>query len=205
MILSSARIHSALDTGRLIISPEPSPRLPTIGGEHCPYDTHSVDLTLAPEISIPQSGPYNYDLTQPGLAGFISKNAKKHTITPDLPYQLKTGTFILGMTREAVVLPILQQYETCLAARIEGKSSRARCGLLIHFTAPTVHPGWDGPLTLEIINLGASPILLSVGMAIAQLIVEEVDGLPAASNPSQFQGQKTPEGLALVNGHSGSR
>ena len=99
------------------------------------------------------------------------------------------------MTRESVNLPILPQHDTCLAARIEGKSSRARCGLLIHFTAPTVHPGWDGPLTLEMINLGASPILLSIGMPIAQLIIEEVRGLPAANNPSQFQRQTTPEGV----------
>ncbi len=201
MILSSARVHAALDEGRLIIDPEPSPRVPTIGTDHCPYDTHSVDLTLGPEISVPQSGPFSYNLTLAGLATFLSKNSVKHVIEPGKPFQLERNQFILGITRETVGLPILKQYDKCLAARIEGKSSRARCGLLIHFTAPTVHPGWRGPLALEIINLGASPILLSVGMSIAQLIVEEVDGLPAAMNPSQFQGQTTPEGVALVNGH----
>ena len=81
-----------------------------------------------------------------------------------------------------------------LAARIEGKSSRARCGLLVHFTAPTVHPGFFGTLTLEMINLGPSPIALVPGMPIAQLIVEEVKGIPV-ENPSQFQGQSAPEGV----------
>jgi dCTP deaminase len=202
MILSSAKLHEALDKGKIIICPEPVPRFPTIGGKHCPYDTHSVDLTLSPEISIPLAGAFSYDLTEDGLAAFISRNSKKHTIQLDNPFKLERNQFILGMTRETIKLPILQEYDTCLAARIEGKSSRARCGLLIHFTAPTVHPGWDGPLTLEIINLGVSPILLSAGMPIAQLIVEEVQGLPAAKNPSQFQGQTTPEGVAMGNGHS---
>jgi dCTP deaminase len=205
MILSSAELHKALDEGRLVIEPEPSPRVPTLEEPHCPFDTHSVDLRLAPEISIPRSGPFSYDLTQPGLAAFISANSDKHIIQPGHPFQLEKHKFILGKTLETVKLPILPKYKTCLAARIEGKSSRARCALLIHFTAPTVHPGWEGPLTLEIINLGPATILLSPGLPIAQLIVEEVKGLPAALNPSQFQGQSTPEGLPANDGHpSGS-
>ena len=194
-------MHKALDEGRLVIAPEPLPRFPSIGGSHCPYDTHSVDLTLAREISIPQPGSPSYDLTEPGLAATLSRLSEQRLIQQGEPYKLERNQFILGMTRERIALPIIPGAKTCLAARIEGKSSRARCGLLIHFTAPTVHPGWDGPLTLEIINLGPSPILLSPDMPIAQLIVEEVKGLPAALNPSQFQGQATPEGLAAVNGH----
>lgn len=63
----------------------------------------------------------------------------------------------------------------------------------MHFTAPTVHPGWDGPLALEMINLGPVPIVLNLGMAIAQLIVEEVKGIPI-DKLSQFQKQTTPAG-----------
>ena len=65
--------------------------------------------------------------------------------------------------------------------------------LLVHFTAPTVHPGWDGPLALEMINLGPVPFVLKLGMPIAQLIVEEVKGIPA-KHASQFQGQTSPGG-----------
>jgi len=109
-------------------------------------------------------------------------------------YTLEPNQFILARTREYVELPMPPQVDTCLAARIEGKSSRARCGVLVHFTAPTVHPGFKGTLTLEIINLGPNAFMLRPGMAIAQLIIEEVRGLPFET-ASQFQGQTTPEGL----------
>lgn len=196
MILSNVELHKALDEGRLVIDPEPVPRAPTIDQSHCPYDTHSVDLTLGSELSIPKSDfPFAYDLSQKqNLAAFLSAHSEKRTITPDQPYQLKQGRFILGRTRERIELPIPPSGDQCLAARIEGKSSRARLGLLVHFTAPTVHPGFEGTLTLEIINLGPAPILLHEGVPIAQLIVEQVLGIPSA-NPSQFQGQSAPEGL----------
>jgi dCTP deaminase len=192
MILCNLGIHRALDQGRLIIEPEPVPRLPTADQE-CPYDTHSVDLRLGSPITIPIKGPYNFDLTNPGLAGFLSRNAEHIDLAERGSYSLKPEKFVLGITRERVALPILPRRRTCLAARIEGKSSRARCGLLVHFTAPTVHPGWDGQLALEIINFGPVAFVLTYEMFIAQLIVEEVSGLPV-QNPSQFQRQSRPTG-----------
>lgn len=196
MILSNVEVQKAIDDGRLVISPEPQPRTPEVG-KHCPYDTHSVDLTLANEVSvpIPDDMPASYDLSKKGnLASFLSKNSKKIEITDDQPFKLAHGTFILARTVEKVALPIPTTGEKCLAARIEGKSSRARLGLLVHFTAPTVHPGFSGTLTLEMINLGPADIMLYPGVAIAQLIVEEVSGIPNA-NPSQFHGQSSPEGV----------
>src|SRR5690349_24561447 len=92
--------------------------------------------------------------------------------------------FVLGITTERVGLPLIPG--KTLAARIEGKSSVARCGILVHFTAPTVHAGWDGPLALEMINLGSADFTLKPGMAICQLILELVHGDPQP-NPSQFQ------------------
>jgi dCTP deaminase len=115
---------------------------------------------------------------------------------------LEPRQFVLGSTLETVGLPIIGGSKTCLAARIEGKSSRARFGLLVHFTAPTVHPGWSGTLTLEMINLGPATFLLSPGMRIAQLIVEEVKGIPYETKPSEFQGQSTPPGLPPPASHS---
>ena len=176
-----------------MIEPQPIPRQ-AAPGQYCPFDTHSVDLTLAPEISIPQIGPYTYDLISSGLAQFIARNSDKVILDKNQPFPLKPNQFVLALTREVVGLPLPREGETCLAARIEGKSSRARCGVLVHFTAPTVHPGWHGQLALEMINLGPVPFMLRPGMPIAQLIVEEVKGVPFA-NPSQFHGQTTPEGV----------
>jgi len=193
MILSNLEIQKALDDGRLVIEPQPLPRQPEHGVKYCPYDTHSVDLKLGYEISIPEPGPFDHDLTEPGaLQDFISKHCRKCTLSDDQPFRLKTGQFILARTFERIGLPT-DKGRPYLAARIEGKSSRARCGLLVHFTAPTVHPGWNGTLTLEMINLGPTTFVLSPEMPIAQLIVEQVTG-EIFQNPSQFQNQSTPEG-----------
>lgn len=196
MILSNVEIHKALDEGRLVIDPEPTPREHTIGISDCPYDTHSVDLKLATEINIPEGGQVSYDLTKPGsIAKTVTQHSRSVSLTAEQPYCLQPQQFVLGQTLERVALPIIPDRPPCLAARIEGKSSRARFGILVHFTAPTVHPGYKGTLTLEIINLGAAAVLLFPGMYIAQLIIEEVKGVPI-EKPGQFQDQATPAGEA---------
>jgi len=96
---------------------------------------------------------------------------------------------ILGRTIERVALPI----EGRLAARIEGRSSYARTGLVVHFTAPTIHAGFAGTITLEMINLGPISLTLTPGMRLCQLIVETVDG-PIENGESQFRGQGTAIG-----------
>jgi len=193
MILSNVEIHKALDEGRLVIKPEPKPRKKGIGDKYCPYDTHSVDLRLSSEITIPKPSTYAYDFLAPGsIADLIAQNSDKQTLERDRPYHLRTNQFILAQTLETIELPI-ENGPPYVAARIEVKSSRARCGLLVHFTAPTVHPEWSGQLTLEIMNLGQTPFLLHSGMPIAQLIVEQVEG-EIESNQSQFHNQLTPEG-----------
>ena len=64
----------------------------------------------------------------------------------------------------------------------------------MHFTAPTIHAGFMGTITLEILNLGAHKFLLTPNMYICQLIIEEVRGCPSRS-PNQFVGQSSPAGL----------
>ena len=197
MILSNIKMQEAMDLGRLVIDPVPLPLRPT-GGRKCPYDTHAVNLRLGPELSIPQSGPYTFDLAMGGnLSSFLSKNSDHLTMTA-AGFQLERFQFVLGMTAEYIALPVDHpanlELGRCLAARVEGRSSVARCGVLVHFTAPTIHPGFDGTITLEIINLGPAPFVLRPGMPIAQLLVEEVDGLPFEKDDRQFKGQRSPLG-----------
>lgn len=193
MILSNRDIQAALDSGRLVIDPEPYPRVPETPGKPCPYSTSSVDLTLGDEVShFRESLAMSIDLRRGQFRDLFGPNSVSHRITERQPYTLEPGQLVLGKTRERIQLPLVDT-EPCLAGRIEGKSSYARCGLLVHFTAPTVHAGFSGTITLELINQGPLPILLYPGAPICQLILEEVRGKPF-DNPSRFQNQSTAGG-----------
>ncbi len=113
---------------------------------------------------------------------------ESRVLTEDQPLVLAPGRFILARTHERVGLPLFEDADKSLAARIEGKSSYARCGLLVHFTAPTIHAGFEGAITLEIMNLGTYSISLRGQMSICQLIIKEVRGVPFRKD-SQFHGQ----------------
>jgi dCTP deaminase len=203
VILSNIGIYEALDLGRIVLKPEPSPRLNSPGGDS-PYSTHAVDVRLGKYPSIPRIGPYNVDLGKSESSGrpksdfskFLVANSDQKEI-PSEGYELDRDKFVLAQTVEWLGLPVNNDankiLKRCIAARFEGKSGRARTGLLVHFTAPTIHPGLAGHITLEMINLGPVPFVLREGMAIGQLIFEEVEGLPIEKE-SQFQGQRRPEG-----------
>jgi dCTP deaminase len=90
----------------------------------------------------------------------------------------------------AVHLPL----ESGLAARVEGGSTLARCGVGIHITAPTIHTGSRGTLTLEITNHGTLPMRLRPGLPICQLIVEQVVRGIEGELRSSFQNQDTVAG-----------
>src|SRR3970282_331182 len=79
------------------------------------------------------------------------------------PFILHPGEFVLSSTLEYVALP------DDLVARLEGKSSLGRIGLLIHSTAGYVDPGWKGNLTLELSNVANLPVTLYYGMKIGQI------------------------------------
>ena len=84
-------------------------------------------------------------------------------IEDDVPFMLHPGEFILGSTSERIEIP------DDLVARLEGKSSLGRIGLLIHSTAGYVDPGWKGHLTLELTNVSRIPVTLYYGMRIGQI------------------------------------
>jgi dCTP deaminase len=191
MILSNVGIQAAIDAADLIITPEPAPRRPLEYQGSCPYDTCSVNLRLGSQISIPKPGkPITLDFRKRGAAMFLPEIFE--TITIDHGYALAPNKFTLAKTLEFVHLPI-REGRPSFAARIEGRSTFARVGLLVHFTAPTIHAGFEGAIALEMINLAEYPISLFPGMEICQLIIEEVAPMPFL-NPSVFHAQSTPTG-----------
>jgi len=112
-------------------------------------------------------------------------------IADDQPFILHPGEFVLGSTLERIQLP------DDLVARLEGKSSLGRLGLLIHSTAGFVDPGWDGHVTLELSNVANLPITIYYGMKIGQLSfvqLSEPAERPYGSDElgSKYQGQRGP-------------
>lgn len=190
MILSNTEILAAIENQKISISPIAG-RDPT----QPPFNTSAIDLRLASEIIIPSDdSPAQLDLSNgKSIASFWHAHSRRLTITYDQPYSLQKNTFVLARTMESVAFPICED-GLCYSARIEGKSSLARCGLLVHFTAPTIHSGFEGTITLEIINLGPMVILLKPGTYICQLIIEEVKGTPFDA-PNQFKFQNSAVGV----------
>ena len=109
----------------------------------------------------------------------------------DQPFILHPGEFVLGSTLERIRLP------DDLVARLEGKSSPGRLGLLIHSTAGFIDPGWDGHVTLELSNVANLPITIYYGMKIGQISfmrITEPASAPYGSDKlgSKYQGQRGP-------------
>jgi dCTP deaminase len=121
---------------------------------------------------------------QPDLTRLVEVNG-------DEPFVLHPGEFVLGATYELVTLP------DDIAARLEGKSSLGRLGLLTHSTAGFIDPGFSGHVTLELSNVATLPITLWPGMKIGQLCFFRLSS--PAEHPygsqrygSRYQGQRGP-------------
>lgn len=112
-------------------------------------------------------------------------------VEADQPWILHPGEFILGSTYEYVKLG------TSIAARLEGKSSLGRLGILTHSTAGFIDPGFEGHITLELSNVSTLPVKLWPGMKIGQMCFFQLSS-PAehpygsAHNGSHYQGQRGP-------------
>jgi len=177
MVLSDRSIKEALDSGRIIIDPL---------GPDC-IQPSSVDLHIDQFFRVFRNHSQRViDVRedQEDLTELID-------VGPTDPFILHPGEFALGSTIERVQIP------DDLVARLEGKSSLGRLGLLIHSTAGFVDAGWDGHLTLELSNVANLPITLYPGMKIGQISFFEMT-TPAerpygtASLGSKYRGQRGP-------------
>ena len=177
MLLSDRDIRANLDAGRIQLDPydasmiQPSSIDVRIDRYFRLFDNHKY-----PVIDPAQD--------QPDLTRLVE-------VDPDQPFILHPGEFVLGATYEQVTLP------DDIAARLEGKSSLGRLGLLTHSTAGFIDPGFSGHVTLELSNMATLPVKLWPGMKIGQLCFFQLSS-PAekpygsADYKSRYQGQRGP-------------
>ena len=181
-VLADRDIRAELEAGHIRIDP------------YDPVDLQpsSVDLHLDASFRVFRNNRYAYidpRTPQPDLTELLS-------ISGDEPFILHPGEFVLGQTREWVELP------NDIVARLEGRSSLGRLGLVIHSTAGYVDPGFRGTVTLELSNVATLPIALYAGMRIGQISfmrmsspVERPYG--SKSLGSKYQGQRQPTASAI--------
>jgi dCTP deaminase len=177
MIFSDRSIREAIDTGAIQIDPfEPSYVQPS-----------SVDLRVGDGFRVFVNHRYSQidpRDPQPDLTQLV-------TVSEGEAFMLHPGEFVLGSTLERVKLG------NAIVARLEGKSSLGRLGLLIHSTAGFIDPGFEGHITLELSNVATLPIAIYPGMKIGQIsfytMTTEAEvpyGSPALG--SKYQGQSGP-------------
>jgi dCTP deaminase len=174
-VLSDGTITRLVDEGRIRIDPW-NPAL---------VQPASVDLRLGDSFRVFHNHRASaIDLRRP------PENLTEEVVVPEgESFIIHPGEFCLGRTLEWVELP------DDIVARIEGKSSLGRLGLIVHATAGFCDPGWKGTLTLELNNLTRVPIILHPGLEIAQLSFMTLDrpALRPYGSPdlgSHYQGQR---------------
>ena len=179
MILTDREIKIALSKAQITIDPPPSALA---------YSSTAVDLTLSPTVRVFKTAASTINV-DPGREGY-DYNRFIDMVTDRIElaeaHTLINGTFLLAWTTEIIDIPINSR----LAARVEGRSSLARLGIGVHVTAPTIHAGFKGPLQLELVNHGPTPVILRPGMRICQLIFELTFGTPEKGYSGQFLGQQ---------------
>jgi dCTP deaminase len=181
-VLADRDIRAELEAGRVRITPY----------DQADLQPSSVDLHLDRSFRVFRNNRYPYidvRAPQPDLTELLR-------VDDEEPFILHPGEFVLGQTLEWVELP------DDLVARLEGKSSLGRLGLLIHSTAGYVDPGWKGNLTLELSNVANLPIALYYGMRIGQISFFRMSS--AVERPygsvglgSKYQGQSEPTASAF--------
>lgn len=176
MILSDRTIRKEIAEGRIVIEPL---------DESC-IQPSSVDLRLDRLFRV----FLNHTMPVIDVKEDLEDLTRLVEISEDDAFILHPGEFVLASTLERLALP------DDLVARIEGKSSLGRLGLLIHSTAGFVDAGWDGHITLELSNVANLPITLYPGMKIGQVsflqMTTPADEPYGAGRGSKYQHQRGP-------------
>lgn len=177
MIFSDRSIKEAIASGRIAVTPYTEAFV----------QPSSIDLRVDRYFRVFEN--HKYSMIDPRKR---QEDLTKIVEVPDgEAFVLHPGEFVLGATLERVKLG------NDVVARLEGKSSLGRIGLLIHSTAGFVDPGFDGHLTLELSNVASLPIAIYPGMKIGQIsyyqMTTEADNpYGSAEAGSRYQGQRGP-------------
>jgi len=158
MILSDREIQKLLDEGKIQIDPKPN--LDEQLG------SASLDLRLGDEFMVFEHTKKPFIDTRD--AESFKGMTRTVKIGKDEPFIFHPGEFVLGVTDETVFLP------DDVAARIDGRSSLGRLGIVIHSTAGHIDPGFKGKIVLEMENIGMIPVLLYAGTRVCQLVFEQL-------------------------------
>ncbi len=154
-VLSDGTIRRLVAEGHIVIAP----------WDEGMVQPASVDLRLGDSFRV----FHNHRIGAIDLANIPENLTERVAVPEGESFVIHPGEFVLGATEEHVTLP------DDIVARIEGKSSLGRLGLIVHATAGFVDPGFTGTLTLEITNLTRVPIVLWPGKPIAQLSFMTLD------------------------------
>ncbi|GAA0783327.1 MULTISPECIES: dCTP deaminase [Pseudomonadati] len=165
MRLTDIEIEQSLDEGLIVISPRPP--VDAISGV-------SVDVRLGDQFRVFQdhTAPF-IDLSGPSVemqAALDRVMGDKITIAEGDAFFLHPGELALAVTLETVTLP------ANIVGWLDGRSSLARLGLMVHVTAHRIDPGWQGKIVLEFFNSGKLPLALRPGMTIGALNFERLSG-----------------------------
>ena len=180
MILSDRDIKTALREKRIVVKPKPD--LDEQLG------SASLDLRLGYHFRVfkHRRQPYVDPLDPETMAGMT----EEVMISKKEPYVIQPREFVLASVLEWVELP------DDIAARIDGRSSLGRLGLVIHSTAGHIDPGFQGSITMELSNIGMMPIMLYPKMRICQLVFEKLSSpaeRPYNKKPgAKYGGNKVP-------------
>jgi len=159
MKLSDVDIQKRMATGEIAITP------PVTAGQ---LGSMSVDLRLGNRFGVFRhiTAPF-IDLGQDNAGFAMSDDLMQEVeLTEGEAFFLHPGELALGITIERVKLP------ADVVGWVDGRSSLARVGLMVHITAHTIDPGWDGKITLEFANMGRLPLALRPGMKICAISFE---------------------------------
>lgn len=191
MYLSDRDLKWAIEQGNLIVDPRPTKIDPTSIDLHLDSPDQAKVWDVAAfnrDQEIPggkplelRIGKFNYKDFAPKYLIAPSANPADRVFRRGAEIVVKPGGFLLWQTKEWVGTP---EDGANLIAFIDGKSTRARTGLLVHLTAPTIHASWAGKITLEIANLGPFHFVLEENDSIAQIVVATISSIPAETMKS---------------------